>query len=816
MLRNYLKIAFRNLWKNKIFSMINIFGLAIGMACSLLILMFIQYELSFDKFHKNADNIYRLVVNRQYPGRATGYSMIPQSYAGAVKQEFSEVVESVRVFDFLGGGNLQIKIGDKRFDEKRVLNVDSNYFKIFSAVILAGDSKTALNKPNTVVLNATTAKKYFGTTNAVGKIIQIEGLNNPPLEVTAICEDYPDNSHFTFDLLISTAGNKGFKDTDFVGFAAHTYLLLNPNTTAENIEAKFPKLIEKYASGDIERRFGQTYSLFQSNGNGYHYYLQPLKKIYLTSHLEAELRPTGSQNAVYIFGIVAIFILLIACVNFINLSTARSTERAKEVGLRKTFGSEKQALVTQFLTESTLLSFISIAVSVIFVYLLLPVFNWISGRIFSYDELINSQSILILLGFTILVGFVAGIYPALVLSSFKPNQVLKGKFKSSSYGIFLRNGLVIFQFSISIILIICTLLVNSQMQYMMGDKLGFEKEQTIIIERTDLLAEKSLAFKDELMQLPQIKSVSGASALPGFENYFGVSWQAKESKEPMTGRGIIVDDQYQKTLALEIKEGRFFSRDFSTDSLAVVLNEKAVKELGLTNPIGAKLISPEGFYNAPNGTKYEYTVVGILKDYHFQSLHQAIAPLVFTSASKFNNVSFITAVHLKSGDYTNAIASLETKWKEFVKDRPFHYSFLDQNLQKQYQAEKTTQQVFSFFSSLAIFIACIGLLGLAAYTIQQKTREIGIRKVLGASIFSITTLLSKDFLKLVLIAILIASPIAYYLMYQWLQNFAYKVDIKWWIFVLAAIISISIAILTIGYQAIKAALMNPVKSLRSE
>jgi putative ABC transport system permease protein len=569
-------------------------------------------------------------------------------------------------------------------------------------------------------------------------------------------------------------------------------------------------------AGDIENRFAESMEQFFKEGNGYHYHLQPLQKIHLISEMEGELRPNGSLKAVYIFSIVAIFILGLACINFINLSTARSMERAREVGIRKTFGSERKVLIGQFLLESVVLSFISIVVAFGLIALLLPLFNQLSGKSLTVAYFMQPVNILLILAFAVIIGLMAGLYPAFVLSSFKPILVLKGRFKSQKYGLALRNGLVVFQFAISVILIVSTIMVNSQMKYMMGEKIGFRKDHVIIVERTDLLDKQSKAFKTELAKISGVESVSGTSAMPGQQNFFGISYQQVGAKEQVTGRGIFVDQSYEKVLGLELKEGRFFSKDFSTDSLAVVLNEKAVNEMALKNPIGARLTSPDGFLNAPDGSPYTYTVIGVVKDFHFQSLHEKIAPLFFNSSEKFGDVSQTTALRIKAANFKDAVTLVENTWKKFVKDRPFHYAFLDQTLARQYHSEETTQKIFTIFSSLAIFIACIGLLGLAAYTTQQRTREISVRKVLGASVSNIVGMLSKDFLKLVLIAALIAFPAAWWGMHKWLQNFAYKINIGWWVFAIAALATAMIALFTISFQAIRAAVANPVKSLRTE
>ncbi|MCO4821920.1 MAG: FtsX-like permease family protein, partial [Flavobacteriaceae bacterium] len=524
-----------------------------------------------------------------------------------------------------------------------------------------------------------------------------------------------------------------------------------------------------------------------------------------------------NATTLYVFALVAFFILFIACVNFINLSTARSSERAKEVGIRKTFGSEKKSLIIQFMAESFLISLLAMVVAVGIYALLVPVFNDISGKEFSLMSLLNLNAITLLVIFTCVTGLLAGIYPAFVLSAFKPIEVLRGKFKSGKKGRNLRSGLVIFQFAVSVILIICTLVVNRQMDYMTSERLGFNKEQTVIIERTDLLGENTRAFKNELRNINGVTNITGASALPGQENYFGVSWASIDNRnEQITGRGIIVDEEYAKTLELEIVDGRFFSKDFPTDSLTVVLNEKAVSELGLTDPIGKRLVTPNQFLNAQDGSSYTYTIIGVTKDFHYQSLHEPITPLIFTSASRFNNVSGLTAIHVEGNTFDNVLTEIEVVWKKFIDDKPLTYEFLDQTIEDQYQVERTSRKVFTFFSFITIFIACIGLLGLAAYTTRQRVHEIGVRKVLGASVGSIVSMLSQDFVKLVLLSTLIAIPIAWYAMNQWLQNFTYRISSSWDLFVIAAVIALLTAFLTISFQAIKAAISNPVKSLRTE
>ncbi|MDX2045289.1 MAG: FtsX-like permease family protein, partial [Chitinophagaceae bacterium] len=451
MFKNYFKVALRNLFKRKGFSLINILGLATGMAVCLLIVLFVQSELSFDKHHEKADHIYRIVLERYYPGRSTSYSFIPQSIGAAVKAEYPEVLESTRLYNFGGNGNFFLRIGDKVFEEKRVLAADSNFFSVFTCKMLHGDAATALEKPNSAVINETTAKKYFGSSaGAVGKQFKTDANENNIWMITAVVADWPDNSHFLFDMLLSTSTFQFTRQPNYINFAAHTYFLLNPNTSYKSLESKFPDVVKKYVSGEIGRTFNQTWEEFQKAGNGYRYYLQPMKKIHLISSLEGELRPNGSMTAVYIFSVVAVFILFLACINFINLSTARSIERAKEVGIRKTFGSERKALVGQFLMESVLISIISILIAFGLIVLLLPLFNTLSGKHLSVMYFLQPGWLLALIAFAVITGFIAGLYPAFVLSSFKPILVLKGRFRSNKYGLALRNGLVIFQFAISV------------------------------------------------------------------------------------------------------------------------------------------------------------------------------------------------------------------------------------------------------------------------------------------------------------------------------------------------------------------------------
>jgi putative ABC transport system permease protein len=817
MFRNYLKVAVRSLLKRKAFTLINILGLAIGMAVCLLIVLFIRSELGYDNFHRHGNRIYRMVLDRKYPEHISSYAIIPASFGPAMLREFPEVEMATGLQDFSGPAGFFVKVGDKLFEERHALIADSNFFRVFTVDMLQGDTATALARPNTAVINESTAIRYFGSVSkAMGQYFETDGRQR--FTISGVCKNWPENSHLDFDILVSFSSFPFSRQTNYTGFNTFTYLLLRKDASPDALAAKIPGLVEKYVAGEITRSFGMSYQAFIAAGNNYHYYLQPLRKIHLISDLESEAKPNGSMRAVYIFGTIAIFIMVIACINFINLSTARSMERAREVGIRKTFGSEKSALIIQFLTESTMVSLLSLLLALGLICLLLPLFNKMADKDLSVLTFLHPLTLLLLLAFAGVVGSAAGLYPAFVLSSFKPIKVLKGKFKSTKYGMALRNGLVVFQFAISIILIICTIIVNRQMGFMLGDKLGFKKDHIIEIQQADILGESTHAFRNKLAGITGVEKVSGSSTMPGDPNFFGVTWQPVGSRQSMTGRGIIVDDQFAATLGLEMREGRFFAKSFPTDSLAVVLNEKAVAAMGLKEPvIGTRMTTTDGVLNPrPVDSPYIYTVIGVVKDFHFQSLHQAIVPLIFTSSVRFDDQAAITCVRIKGDDFATAIKVMERSWHQFVPQRPFHYTFLDQALAAQYKAEQTVQQVFTVFSVLAIFIACIGLFGLTAYATQQRIREISIRKVLGATQGNIIGMLSKDFLRLVTLSALVAFPLAWLGMHSWLQGFAYRVDLRWWVFILAWLISLIITMLTISIQAFRAARANPVKTLRSE
>ena len=636
--------------------------------------------------------------------------------------------------------------------------------------------------------------------------------------IDGVCKDWPAKSHFKFTVLISNT-SFNLNELNYYDFSTYTYLLLNKNASAKALEAKLPMIVTKYVAPTIQKGFGESFEQFTKEGNGYKYFLQPIQKIHLYSNLQDELNATTSINILYLAAAIGLFILFLACINFINLSTAISVERAKEIGIRKTFGSSKNSITWQFLTESILFSLVSVVISILLARLFLPLLNNITGSELSFAYFFNPLCIVFIVAFAVLIGIVAGLYPAMVLSSFRPIAVLKGRFKSNTKGVALRNGLVVFQFAVSVILIICTIIINSQMQFMLGNKLGFTKDNIITVNNMYSLQNNRQAFINEITKINGVDDWSFCSDLPEGDPYASCAMQAIDTKVQRTDRTTYVDEHYQSVLDLQLVTGRFFSKDFPTDSTALVLNEAAVKDFGLKHPIGSRITSTELHFNPPEGkSQTVYTVIGVVKDFHFESLHEKINPLILANANKFG--ASTAAIRIKSAYLKTAIPAIEKTWKQFdsknTLEYPFKYSFLDDIVAQQYKAEATIQKIFTAFSIVAILIACIGLFGLVMYSTFQRTKEISIRKVLGATAGNIVFILSKDFIKLVFLSAVIAFPVAWWAMHSWLQGFAYQINISWWVFAIAIILTVSIAFITVSFQAIKAAVANPVKSLRTE
>lgn len=819
MLRNYFKIAFRSLIKQKVYTAINVIGLAVSIAACLLIVLYVKNELSYDKFFPNANRIYKMVLERKYPNHTTFYSVIPHSFAKACQTDFPEVERAMHLF----GPNrnsvitYKVKEGDiKSFEEDDFLQADSSFFEFFDVELLKGDKKTALRSPNQVIISEKTAEKYFGKEDAVGKIL---GGDFQELKVTAIFKNLPDNSHLKFDFVASVGGpqfEQFINRENYTGFDSHTYLKLKPGTNAAALEAKFPKMVDTYAAARIEHDLGKSWEDYKKAGNGYRYFLQPLPSIHLDpTNLEFTLTPSGNLKYVYILSFIALLIVVIACINFMNLATARSAERAREVGVRKVMGSFRSQLVFQFLTEAILMSIVSTLIALALVFFLLPYFNNLVEKqlqfVFTPDVISG------LVGFALIVGILAGLYPAFVLSGFNPVIVMKGNFSSSRKGSWMRNGLVVFQFVISIVLIVGTVVIGRQMRYMQNKDLGFDKEQVLMIKRAFALDQKTETFIEELKRMSEVKAAAATSSIVGNRfDFFGQFFQPEGATEILTVKSMIGDDEFADMIGFHLKEGRMFSKETS-DSLHILVNETCVKTMGLSNPIGAK-ISQVINNNDGSTTMRPFTILGIVKDFNFQSLRDEITPLVIFNREAFGARarSQYVAARLKPNEFNTAIQKIEKKWKEFNPEQPFKYEFLDDNLNQGYADEQRSGKMFAVFSGLAIIIACVGLFGLSAYMASLRTKEIGIRKVLGSSVREVVILLSKDFTKLVVIAFALAVPLSWWMMDSWLNGFAYRVNVGFASFAIAGILAFSIALLTVSYQSIKAAMLNPAKSLKQE
>ncbi|MET6999992.1 ABC transporter permease [Chitinophaga defluvii] len=805
MLKNYFKIAWRSLLKNKTYSIINIAGLAVGIACCVLITIYVKGELSYDRYHKNVDHIYRVLhayrhtkAGEKLPTpSATEFQVWGNAPVGpALAADFPEIK---KVVQFTSPVHLLLKYQEKSFQENDLLFMDSTVFDVFSWKMLAGNPGSALKATNSIVLTETMAQKYFGNSNPVGQIIQVG--EKDALTVTGVMEDVPANSHFTFSGLISMSTFQRiepgiFQSWGYVDF--YTYLLLANHTNVKNMEGKLASFIDRHQPENMD--------------NGYAIALEPLTAAYLHSVAGRQPGAIGSLSNVYIFSVIAVFILLIACINFMNLSTARSLERAKEVGVRKAVGAFQDGLIYQFLTESVVISLIAVVLAIVLSFISLPLLREISGKPFPVAAFQSRTIIALFILIPFVVGILAGSYPAWVLSRFRPAEVLKGKFRSSGNAVMLRKGLVVLQFSLSIALIASTLIVFFQLEHLRTYKKGFKQDQMLVIDYGgDNVVNKQMeVIKTALARDPGVLSVSASRSVPGdFIPNAGTNIEMNNGAMQSYAPTIYeIDFDFIPVYDLKLAAGRAYSRDFPADAeQSLMVNEATAKLYGYANPedIVGKRFEQWG---------RKGNVVGVLKDFNYQSLHKKVEPLVLRIAypDGFNKIS----LHIKPDHVAQTIAAVEKSWAALVPHHPFLYSFLDESFQLQYQQDQRFGKIFGLFAGLTIFIACLGLFGLATYATEQRVKEIGIRKVLGASVTNITTLLSTEFVKLVLLAILIATPVAWWGMNKWLNDFAYHIDIQWWVFAFAGMVAVMIALLTVGGQALKAALMNPVRALRSE
>ncbi len=810
MFRNYLKVAWRNLLKNKVFSSINIIGLAIGLSCFLLIILYVTDELSFDRYNVNAERIYRINSDIRFGGADLHMPVTSDMMGQLLKKDYPEVEDYTRIYSF--DGSKLIKKGNEFINEEKVANVDSTFFRVFTLPAIEGDTKKALDEPNTVVITESAAKKYFGTVNALGKTIETKDNDKLiPYKITAVIKDIPENSHFHFDFLFSMK-NVDYKWGQLTSHNFYTYLLLKKGTDYKAFEKNFSQYIINYVLPAAKQYMNiNSMEEFEKAGNKIAYSLIPLTKIHLYSDRSFELSPAGNIQYVYIFSAVALFILLIACINFMNLTTARSANRAREVGIRKVLGTEKKDLISQFLIESTLMVILSLFIALVIVYAVLPLFNDVADKQMVLSDLVTPYILPFLIALPFIVGLIAGSYPAFFLSSFKPIEVLKGKLKLGSKSGGLRSVLVVFQFATSIILIIGTIVVYKQLNYIQTKNLGYNKDEVLIINNTYSLHNNVDAFKNEILQLPGVVSGTMSGFLPVSDSYRNDNSYSKDAvataQNGFDMQNWRIDYDYIPTLGMQIIKGRNFSKEYGSDSTAIIINETTAKVLGYDDPIGKKIYEMRG-----DGAQNVYTVIGVVKNFNYETLHRQVGPLAFMLGKNAGLMSFkINTTNIKG-----LVAKVESKWKSLAPELPFSYRFLDDSFNQMYRAEERVGKIALTFSVLAIFIACLGLFGLATFIAEQRTKEIGIRKVLGASVQSIVQMLSKDFVKLVIISFVFAAPIAWYFMNKWLQDFAFRIDISWWIFIAAGFAALFIALITVSFQAIKAAISNPVKSLRSE
>jgi len=800
MFKNYLLIAWRNFRKHKLFSAINILGLSAGLACCILIFLFIQHELSYDRYNKQAKTIYRIISDSKSTNGMTSLAVTPAPWAPLMKKDFPEIKEYVRL---LKDEKVLIgQTGEQHYYENKMLYADSTFFNVFSIGLEKGNAAHALEKPNSIVLTREAAKKYFGRADPIGKTLEVNSFGRTfNLEVTAIARKVPSNSHFTFDALVSLQ-TLGDLSSLWSFHMFNTYVVLNSKVNPADLEKKFTGFVNKYIINNP-----------QADGkNDIH--LQPLTDIHLRSHLVGEIGTNGDITYVYVFAGVAIFILLIACFNFTNLSTARSLTRAKEVGLRKVVGAERKQLLAQFLSETTLFAFVASLLAIALASLVLPLFNQLSGRKLSIDFSSNDPLILLLVLLAVGVGLLAGIYPAALLSAFKPIEVLKGKFIRSNKGVPFRKVLVTLQFVISIALIASTLLVKEQLHFLQNKKLGFDKENVLILtlpRATD--STRLLSFKAALSGNQGIRSVAASSTIPNDQVPVNlVNDGSADLSKALSMQMLFTDPDFVRTMKMQLVAGRDWNSNMATDrTTGFIINEEAVKNFGWKDPQQA--IGKAIQWVQPDAVLKSGRVIGVVKNFHITPLKAAVQPLVMHQLPQRYQYLY---VRFDQNQVQNVLSLVEKQFNAFYSKQSFEYSFLDDTLNNLYSSERKLGSIFTYFSLLAIIIACLGVLGLSLYSIQQRIKEIGIRKVLGASVVSITSELLKEFVKPVLIAALIATPLAWYAMNKWLEDFAYRIQINGLVFLLTTLMVLAIAVLTMSVQSIKAALGNPVKSLRTE
>lgn len=811
MLRSYIKSSYRSLLKNKAYTIINVAGLAVGITCCFLISLYVIDEMSYDKFFNNSDRIYRVALERVYPTNTRYFGSSPVNLAPTLLENYPEVEEAGRLHKLFFQNEISVTVDDKTFIENNYLFADNDFFKVFSLDFIEGNSETVLNDFNQVVITASTAKRFFGDESALDQIYKIDTTS---FVVSGVIADLPSHSHLQFDILGSIEAlpflQQAASTNNWISPWLFTYIKLKEGANRSSFEEKLPEMVQSYAMSSILSQLSISAEDYPDSGNEFNYFLQPIEDIHLKSNLDVEIKANSNITYVYLLIATVGFILIITCINFINLATARSAERAKEVGVRKVLGSRKSLLIRQFLTESNLVAFSALVLALLASWMLLPSFNSLVEKELNLGILTNPFIIIGLIAIIFTIGTLAGLYPALVISSIKSAVVLKGKYNTSSKGVWLRNALIVFQFFISITMISGMLLLNKQMMFMQNKQLGFEKENIIVLDQTQELGSDQRAFRNEILALDGVKNLSYAFAMPGeFIGNLITNSEIPDRPQVRTFT-VSVDDEYIETLGMEIVAGRGFDPNFN-DSINVIINETAAFLLGYDEPVGRKVINPSPRQNQSG----ELTIIGVVKDYHHLSLHTEIPPMVLFNVNS-QAIMSKAAIKVETNNMLSLLKSIEEKWNEFESERPVSYSFLDENLQELYEADNKTGSVFSLFTVITIIMACVGLFGLATYVTQQRTKEIGVRKVLGASVTNIVILLSINFTKLILISFGLAIPLVYFGMNKWLESFAYHTNVDVLTLISAGFLTLILAWITISYYSIKIAILNPVKSLRSE
>ena len=806
MLKHLINHSIKSFKRQRTYILINILGLTIGIACSLLIALFVINEASFDRYNVKKDRIYRAILNGKIGGQEITMSTSPAVMGPTMQREFPEIEDFLRMNS---RGPTVVEYNKESFTEEDMIEADSSFFNFFSIPVLKGDVTNLLNAPRTVVLSESTARKIFGDENPIDKLIKI-GSDTARYVITGVMGDIPDNTHFKANILVSFMTNPRANNPVWLSNSFSTYLLLKPNSSYQTVDEKLPDMIIKYVGPEVQQFMGISLEDFAKQGNKYRFYLQSMRDFHLDNSVQQQFKPASDPKFLIIFGSVAVLIVLIAAINFMNLSTAQSSRRAKEVGIKKIGGSSRGMLIAQFLSESFILSLVSLFLALIVIKISLPYFNNLLGTELSLSLFTQWYIIPGLILFAAFVGFLSGSYPAFFLSSFTPYEVLKGNIKNSMKNGQLRRILVVFQFSVSILLIVGTLIMYRQIRYMLNKDVGFNKEQLIVINRAGALGSKMKSFKESVKNIPGVVNVSSSTAVPGrVNNTNGYAMEGRQD-ESFLMMTTWADYDYLETYGMSLDSGRYFDKSYSTDQQACLLNEAAIKNFSITSIQNTRIMQP-----TDSGKMQYLPIIGVVKNFNFESLRNPVNPCIILFQNDNMMWGYIT-VRLTAQNYTKTISEIETTWKEFTSNAPLQYYFLDADFEEMYVQEKQNAQMAVIFSVLAIFIASLGLFGLTSFTVEQRTKEIGVRKAMGSSIAGIYLVISREVILLVGISAILAWPIIYYIAGKWLENFYYRISLGVFSFVSGLLLAMGIAVLTISYRIMKAARVNPAQSLKYE